>query len=72
MFQALAYTEQSALHDQVVAAATPAEAMQAASADRKPNRPSVTIPPRYSQPGQTILAQDVPAGGSVVFELQSQ
>ena len=53
-------------------AATPAEAMQASSAGRKPKQPSVTLPPRYSQPSQTILVQEVPASGSVVFELQSE
>jgi hypothetical protein len=53
-------------------AASPAEAMDAPSAGRKQNRPSVTLPPRYSQPGQTILVQDVPATGKVVFELQSE
>jgi len=53
-------------------AATPAEAMQAASAGKKLSRPPVSIPPRYSQPGQTILVQDVPASGDVLFELQSK
>lgn len=53
-------------------AATPAEAMQASGAGRKRKQPSVTIPPRYSQPGQTTLEQDVPASGKVVFELQSK
>jgi len=51
---------------------TPAEAMEAASAGRKLNRPPVPIPPRFSQPGQTVLAQEVPADGDVVFELQSK
>ena len=58
--------------DPEVAAMTPAEAMKAASAGRKVNRPAVALPPRYSQPGQTILVQDVPAREDVVFELQSQ
>ena len=58
--------------DPELAAMTPAEAMKAASAGRKVNRPAVALPPRYSQPGQTILVQDVPASGDVVFELQSQ
>ncbi len=53
-------------------AATPAEAMQASAAGRKPKQPSVTLPPRYSQPSQTILVQDVPPSGIVVFELQSK
>ena len=42
-----------------------------ATAGRRPNRQSVTLPPRYCQPDQTILAQDVPASGDVVYELQS-
>ena len=37
-----------------------------------PHRPAVVIPPRYSQPDQTILVQDVPASREVVFELQSK
>jgi hypothetical protein len=63
---------QPAAGDTGVVAATPAEAMQASGAGRKPSRPPVSIPPRYSQPGQTILVQDVPAKGDVVFELQSR
>ena len=55
--------------DTGVVAATSVEAMQAAPASPKP---SITIPPRYSQPGQTILVQEVPASGDVVFELQSE
>ena len=51
-----------------VVAASPAEAM----GDRRPNRPTISIPPRYSQPGQTTLVQDVPASEDVVFELQSK
>ena len=58
--------------DTGVVAGSPAEAMQAPGAGQRPNRPSVIIPPRYSQPGQTILVQDVPASRDVVFELQSQ
>jgi hypothetical protein len=58
--------------DTGVVAATPVEAMQATGAARNPNRPLITIPPRYSQPGQTVLVQDVPADGNVVFELQSK
>ncbi len=51
-------------------AMSPVEAMAAMS--RKPYRPSVIIPPRYSNPSQTILVQDIPASGKVVFELQSK
>jgi hypothetical protein len=58
--------------DPAFAAATPAEAMQAASMGKKLSRPAVNIPPRYSQPGQTVLVQEVPARGDVVFELQSK
>ena len=58
--------------DPELAAMTPAEAMEAASAGRKVNRPPVALPPRYSQPGQTILVQDVPASKEVIFELQSK
>ena len=58
--------------DPEIAAMTPAEAMKAASAGRKVNRPAVALPPRFSDPGQTILEQDVPASGDVVFELQSK
>lgn len=58
--------------DPGLAAMTPAEAMDASSAGRKPPRPSVVLPPRYSQPGQTVLVQDVPASGEVLFELQSK
>ncbi len=48
----------------------PREAMWAVS--RQPSRPAIVLPPRYSQPDQTILVQDVPANGNVVFELQSR
>lgn len=51
---------------------TPAEAMDKANAGRKPSRPSVVLPPRYTHPGQTVLEQDVPASGDVVFELTSK
>ena len=49
-----------------------AKVQPGATAGRSPNRLSVTLPPRYSQPDQTILAQDVPANGDVVYELQSK
>ncbi len=60
--------------DTDVVATTPMGPMEAmkAMASRKPSRPSVIIPPRYSNPNQTILVQDVPASGDVVFELQSK
>ncbi len=54
------------------AAATPFEAMQKASAGQKLNRPAVVLPPRFTEPGQTVLQQEVPARGDVVFELQSK
>jgi hypothetical protein len=51
------------------AAATPAEAQRAAPRSR-PKGPS--LPPRYSQPDQTILVQDVPPSGEVILELLSK
>jgi hypothetical protein len=51
-------------------AKTVVEAMAAAA--RKPPRPAVALPPRYCDPAQTVLVQDVPASGDVVFELRSQ
>jgi hypothetical protein len=49
-----------------------AKVQPGAAAARKPNRPAVVLPPRYSQPDQTILVQDVPASGDVVYELHSK
>jgi hypothetical protein len=51
------------------AAATPEAAQQAAPRSR-PKGPS--LPPRYSQPDQTILVQDVPPSGEVILELSSK
>jgi hypothetical protein len=34
-------------------------------------KPSLTIPPIYSQPDRTVLRQKVPADGEVKFELRS-
>ena len=48
------------------------EAMRAASKRQKPVSPPVTIAPRYSHPGKTILEQEVPPSGDVVFALQSK
>ena len=48
------------------------EAMAASNRAGRAKGPTVTIPPRYSNPGQTILVQDVPADGEVVFELTSK
>jgi hypothetical protein len=50
---------------------SPAEAMTARPS-RRPRRPSSTFPAHYSQLGKTILGQNVPAAGDVVFELQSK
>jgi len=50
---------------------SPADAM-GASEGQTASRPSVMIPERYSDPGQTILVQNVPASGDVVFELKSK
>jgi hypothetical protein len=58
--------------DTGVVAATPAEAFQASGGGGKPGRPAVTLPPRYSRAEETVLVEDVPAEGSVVFELQSE
>ena len=54
-----------------LSAESPTEAMAAASAGQRLNRPAVALPPRYSQPSQTILMQRVPADGNVVFEVTS-
>jgi hypothetical protein len=56
--------------DTSVTAATADEARQAMSTGQvKRKAPAVVIPPRYSQPDQTILVQQVPASGDVVFDL---
>jgi len=55
-----------------VVAATPGEILDAPRAGG-PSAPSpVTLPPRYSRPDQTILEQEVPASGEVVFALESK
>jgi hypothetical protein len=46
------------------------EAMKAAA--RKPRRPAIVLPPRYSESSKTVLVQDVPPTGNVVFDLQSK
>ena len=46
------------------------EAMKQVSTGTPP-RPSVTLPPQYSDATKTILTQDVPPSGKVVFELRS-
>jgi hypothetical protein len=51
--------------------ATPDEAQKTATESR-PVQPSLAIPPRYSRPDQTILEQQVPPAGEVLFELQSK
>lgn len=58
--------------DPNVVSTTVLEAMQAASSSRKRAGGSVIIPPRFSNPGKTILEQNVPSHGDVVFELQSE
>jgi hypothetical protein len=40
--------------------------------ETKRNRPLITLPARYSQLGQTVLLQEVPARRKVIFELQSK
>ncbi len=48
------------------------EAIQKAMAKAAPSKkPSLTIPPIYSQPDRTVLRQKVPAEGEVKFELRS-
>ena len=46
--------------------------IRTAGSGRTSTGPPLTIPPRYSQPDQTSLVQNVPASGNVVFELQSK
>ncbi len=53
-------------------ASSPMEAMEAASKGQKLNLPAIVLPPRFTDPGQTILVQDVPASEEVVFELTSK
>ena len=58
--------------DPAVVATNVQEAMRVASSRQKPIGPLITIAPRYSHPGKTILEQEVPPSGEVVFELQSK
>ncbi len=58
--------------DPDVVATNVQEAMRAASRRQKPIGPLVIIAPRYSHPGKTILKQEVPPSGDVVFALQSK
>jgi hypothetical protein len=58
--------------DPAVVATNVQEAMRAARRRQKPISPLVTIAPRYSHPGKTILEQEVPPSGEVVFALQSK
>jgi hypothetical protein len=59
--------------DAGVATAPPwAKTRPAAAEVQKPKCPAITIPPRYSEPGQTVLVQDVPASREVVFELENK
>ena len=58
--------------DPGVVATNVQEAMRAASRRQQPIGPLVTIAPRYSHPGKTILEQEVPPSGEVVFALQSK
>jgi hypothetical protein len=54
-----------------VAAATPEEAQQAISEGRiKPKAGSIVLSPRYTQPDQTVLTQEVPSEGEIVFDLK--
>ncbi len=54
-------------------AKTPEEAqLGALEEEPRPEKPSVTLPPQYSQPDQTILTQEVPARGNIVFDLKSK
>lgn len=61
----------AAADDSAPVAASQEEAQQAPARPGKPKRPATLIPARYSRPDQTVLVQDVPARGDVVFELQS-
>lgn len=54
--------------DSPVPAATPQEAQEAMTG-LKP-KASIVIPPQYSQSDQTILVQEVPATGEVIFDLK--
>ena len=47
------------------------EAMTVSTQKQYHRRRSLS-PPRYTDPGQTVLVQEVPANGDVVFELQSK
>ena len=58
--------------DPSVVATNVQEAMRAASRRQKPIGPLVIIAPRYSHPGKTILEQEVPPSGKVVFALESK
>ena len=58
--------------DPAVVATNVQEAMRVASKRQKPIGPLITIAPRSSHPGKTILAQEVPPSGDVVFALQSK
>jgi hypothetical protein len=50
---------------------TPEAIQKAMGKTIKPPKPSLTIPPTYSQPDRTILRQQVPPNGEVKFELRS-
>jgi hypothetical protein len=50
---------------------TPADVQKAAAKAGTPSKPSIVIPPTYSQPDKTKLSQRVPADGEVRFDLKS-
>jgi hypothetical protein len=52
-------------------AATPDDAQRAA-AGSKTQTPAVIVPPKYSQPDQTVLVQEVPTGGDVLLDLKTK
>jgi Carboxypeptidase regulatory-like domain len=48
------------------------EKSQKALKEQQKKPPKYVIPAKYSDPGQTVLTQRVPAGGPVKFDLQSK
>ena len=62
------YSEETAVPAQLN---TPEAIQKEMGKSIKPKKPSLTIPPAYSQPDRTILRQQVPPDGEVKFELRS-
>lgn len=54
-------------------AQTPGEAQRAATEGKSTSKePAIVIAPRFSEPGQAVLEQTVPAKGEIVLDLQSK